>query len=251
MPRPLIFKNQKKPKAMPLKVKFDRILGRLREKDGDSTPTPPAPSHSMTGSTTPDRNQTYLADAQTSPGMTVTVKTYFDGALVDVPDTPANWTRTALGTYTRRIEQSGTIPAQTWTYPYQGQNYTYTSPARSLSAVYPAYWGIYPSNDATPDIRAIVADLAGQHRETANVNRTVAVPNPTGSDCWLWIVTHGSATATPESFDISMMRDPVTGKSFTSPVNPSINLSGYKAYVSINPADAGLSFGNVKLKINL
>lgn len=233
---------------MPITVYFDKILGRLREKDGGSQPTPP--SHSMTGTTT-STAQSYMADEATSPGMTVTVKLYFDGALVDVPDTPANWTRTALGTYTRHIEQPGTIPAQTWTYPYQGQNYTYTSPSKTLTAIYPAYWGIYPSNDATPDIRAIVADLAGQHRETANVSRTVAVPNPTGNDCWLWIVTHGSATAKPESFDISMMREPVTGKSFVSPVNPSINLSGYKAYVSINPADAGLSFGNVKLNINL
>jgi hypothetical protein len=56
----------------------------------------------------------------------------------------------------------------------------------------------------------------------------------------------------PEAFDISMMEAPVTGKTFASPMpGANWNLSGYKAYVSINRADAGLSFGPVKLTINL
>lgn len=250
MPRPLIFKNQKKPKAMTLKVKFDRILGRLREKDGDSTPTPPV-THSLTAVTTPG-NQTYLADEQTSPGMTVTVKLYFDGTIVDAASLPTGWLHAGLGTYTRHIDHPGSVDAQQWTYVHEGRTYTANSQKRTLTAIWPAYWGIYPSNDAGGDIRAIVADLAGQHRETANANRTVAVPNPTASSCWLWIVARNYAdaesTATP---GISIMEAPVTGKSFTSPVNPSINLSDYKAYVSMHSAKAGASFGNVKLTINL
>lgn len=236
---------------MGIKVKFDTILGRLREKDGDgSTPTP---SHNLSVQTTPTQNQTYLADEQTSPGMTVTVIVKFDGNIVDAASTPSGWTRTGLGTYTRHIDQPGTIAAQQWTYVHEGRTYTATSPARSLTAIYPAYWGIYPSNDSEGDITAIVAALKDQHRQTANLPRTtVEVPNPTGSDCWMWIVTKGSATATPEAFDVTMLRDPVTGKTFASPMpGANWNLSGYKAYVSINPADAGLSFGNVKLTINL
>lgn len=237
---------------MSIKVKFDTILGRLREKDGDGgSPTPP--SHSLSVQTTPTQNQTYLADAQQSPGMTVTVVVKFDGTVVDAASTPSGWTRTALGTYTRRIDQPGTVPAQQWTYVHEGTTYTATSPARSLTAIWPAYWGIYPSNDAEGDITAIVAALKDQHRQTSNLPTTVfTVDNPTGNDCWLWIVTKGTARATPEAFDISMMQEPVTGKTFASPMpGANWNLTGYKAYVSINRADAGLSFGPCKITINL
>ena len=48
---------------MGIKVKFDTILGRLREKDGDGSA--PTPSHSLSVQTTPTQNQTYLADEQT------------------------------------------------------------------------------------------------------------------------------------------------------------------------------------------
>ena len=205
---------------MPIKVKFDPILGRLRE-GCDCDPEPTVPD--LLATTTPSANQTYLADEVQSPGMTVVVTLAFRGTPVDADATPQGWTRTA------------------------------TSEVRSLTAVYPAYWGIYPGNDTTGDISSIVAALKDQHRETHNVGPTVVtVDNPTGSPCWLWIVTRGTAKATPEAFDVSMMDDPATGKTFTSPM-PGANwsLSGYKAYVSINRADAGLSFGPVKLTINL
>lgn len=236
---------------MGIKVKFDKILGRLREQDCECTPTPP--SHSFTVQTTPSGNVSYLADEAMSPGLTVQVVTKFDGAVVDADSVPTGWTRTGTGTYTRHIDQPGTIAAQQWNYTSDGTTYQANSASRSLTAVYPAYWGIYPSNDAAGDITAIVASLKDQHRQTANLPQTVVeVPNPTGSDCWLWIVTKGTAKATPEAFDVTMMREPVTGKTFVSPMpGANWNLSGYKAYVSINPADAGLSFGNVKLTINL
>lgn len=234
---------------MSIKVKFDTILGRLREKDGDGgTPTP---AHTLAVETSPTQNQTYLADAEPSPGMTVTVVVKFDGAVVDAASNPSGWTRTAPGTYTRRIEQPGTVAAQQWDYVHEGQTYTATSPARSLAAVYPAYWGIYPSNDAEGDIGNIVADLCQQHRATANVNATMEVPNPTGSSCWLWIVTRNHADAEPTATPgISMMDAPVGGKTFRSPL-ANWNLSGYKAYISMHSAKAGASFGNVKLTINL
>lgn len=235
---------------MGIRVIYDAILGRLREGCG-CDPEPPAKA--LVAATTPSANQTYLADEEQSPGLTVTVRLTFEGAPVDADSTPPGWTRTEPGTYTRHIDQPSTVPAQQWDYTDNGVVYSAMSEARSLKAVYPAYWGIYPGNDAAGDITSIVSALKDQHRETHNVSPTVVnVDNPTGSPCWLWIVTRGTAKATPEAFDVSMMDDPVTDKNFTSPM-PGANwrLSGYKAYVSTNRADAGLSFGPVKITINL
>lgn len=248
---------------MSLTVIFDRVLGRLREKDyegggGGGSDVPDPMSH-FSVKLTPDVNQKYFADAQTSPGMTVTVTLKFDGALVDADATPLGWTRQSLGVYTKSIAQPGTVAPQQWSYTpggvYEQRTAVKSSPARSLSAVYPAYWGIYPGKlGATDrDITPIVAQLYAQSRRvTSDMPTTVVnVPNDTQDDCWLWIVTKGSATATPESFDISMMEEAVDDVYFTSPVNGEISLEGYKAFVSINKADAGLGFGNVKLTINL
>lgn len=243
---------------MTKKAYFDPILGRLREKDSDQGGgETPDPTPHFTVDITPTRNQSFLADEQTSPGMTVTVTTRFDGDLVDADAVPDGWSHPSLGTYTKTLTDPGTVNVQEWSYTpggvYGSLVAVKNSPARSLTAVYPAYWGLYP-NPASElrDITAIVASLNAQHRITANLPETVYnVPNNTGDDCWLWIVTKGSATATPEAFDVSMLRDPVTGNEFTSPVNNSIHLDGYKAYVSINKADAGMGFGKIKLSINL
>lgn len=248
---------------MSLTVIFDRVLGRLREKDyeggGGGGSDVPDPTSHFSVKLTPDVNQKYFADAQTSPGMTVTVTLKFDGALVDAVATPLGWTRQSLGVYTKSIAQPGTVAPQQWSYTpggvYEQRTAVKSSPARSLSAVYPAYWGIYPGNieHSDRDLTPIVAQLYAQNRRvTQNMPTTVVnVPNNTNEDVWLWIITKGSATATPESFDISMMEEAVDDVYFTSPVNGEISLEGYKAYVSINKADAGLGFGNVKLTINL
>lgn len=240
-------------------VKFDPILGRLRESDYDQGGggETPDPSPHFTVGITPTRNQSYLADAQESPGMTVTVTTRFDGNLVDADSTPDGWTRASLGTYTKTLADPGTVNAQEWSYTpggiYGSLVAVKNSPARSLSAIYPAYWGLYPSNaDTQRDITDIVASVVTQHRVTANLPNTVYdVQNNTAEDCWLWIITKGSATATPEAFDITMLEDPVTGNEFVSPINNSIHLDGYKAYISINKADAGMGFGKIRLSINL
>lgn len=247
---------------MSVKVIFDRILGRLRETDyetGGGGGEVPDPTSHFSVTTTPANNQKYYADATTSPGMTVTVTLKFDNALVDADATPSGWTRQSLGVYTKPVSPTGTVDAQQWSYTpggvYENRTAVKSSPARSLSAVYPAYWGIYPGNIdlADRDLTPVVAQLYAQNRRvTQNMPTTVVnVPNNTKEDVWLWIITKGSATATPESFDISMMEAPVGDVFFTSPLNGEIDLSGYKAYVSINKADAGLGFGNVKLTINL
>lgn len=238
------------------KVIFDCILGRLRQ-EYQSESEAPDPTPFFTVETSPNSNVKYYADAEASPGLVVTVTLKFNGALVDADTTPMGWTRTDTGTYQRSIVSPGTVSAQSWSYTpggiYGTKTATKNSAARSLSEVYPAYWGIYPSNDTAGDISAVVASLARQHRLTASMPQsTVEVPNPTAHDCYLWIVTRGSASATPEAFDINMLRDPVSEKTFASPMpGAEWNMSGYTVYVSINPADAGLSFGNVKLTINL
>ena len=204
------------------KVIFDCILGRLRQESQSGGETPdPTPLFTVT--TTPASNVRYEADSETNPGLVVTVTLRFNGTPVNADNTPSGWTRTGTGTYQRTLSGPGTVPAQAWSYTpggIYGTNVAVkSSPARSLSAVYPAYWGIYPSNDAVGDISAAVASIAEQHRLTANMPQTtVEVPNPTGLDCYLWIVTRGSAFATPEAFDINMLRDPVTGKTFASPM---------------------------------
>jgi hypothetical protein len=246
---------------MSLTVIFDRILGRLRETDyeggGGGGSDVPDPTSHFDVKTTPTANQKYYADQETSPGMTVTVTLKFDNALVDADATPNGWTHVSTGIYTKTISDPGTVAPQQWSYTpggvYEERTAVKSSPGRSLSAVYPAYWGIYPGNTVNRDITAVVAALNSQSRRvTANMPTTVVnVPNNTQDDCWMWIVTKGSATATPESFDISMMEEPVSGMAFTSPINGEIDLIGYKAYVSTNKADAGLGFGNVKLTINL
>ena len=247
---------------MSLTVIFDRILGRLRETDyesgGGGSDVPDPTSHFSVG-TTPTTNQKYNADEQATSSMTVTVTLKFDGNLVDADATPTGWTRQSLGVYTKSVSGSGTVAAQSWSYTpggvYEQRTAVKNSPARSLSAVYPAYWGIYPGDieHSDRDLTPIVAQLYAQNRRvTQNMPTTVVnVPNNTNEDVWLWIITKGSATATPESFDISMMEEAVDDVYFTSPVNGEISLEGYKAYVSINKADAGLGFGNVKLTINL
>ena len=246
---------------MSLTVIFDRILGRLRETDyeggGGGGSDVPDPTSHFTVTTTPSSNQKYFADEETSPGMTVTVTLKFDNVLVDADATPNGWTHVSTGVYTKSISDPGTVASQQWSYTpggvYEERTAVKSSPARSLSAVYPAYWGIYQTNTVGSDITEAVKTFGQQGRRvTANMPTTVVnVPNNTEEDCWLWIITKGSATATPESFDISMMEAPVSGLSFTSYLNDEIDLTGYKAYVSTNKADAGLGFGNVKLTINL
>lgn len=245
---------------MSIQVIFDRILCRLREKDydpGSGAPSVPDPTSHLTYEMTPGGNQSYLADAVPCPGMTVTVRLKFDGDLVDADSTPSGWAHPSLGTYTKTLDEPGTVNPQQWSYTpggqYEDRVASVTTPSRGLTMVYPAYWGIWPYSDTEPsDITGVVAGLNSQHRVTSNVaNQVVNVPNTTEKNTWLWIVTKGTATALNNEFNTSIMRDPVAGKSFTSPVNAELSLQGYKVYVSKNLAEAGYGFGNVKLTINL
>lgn len=247
---------------MSIAIKFDRILGRLREKDGGSTPAPtPDPSDDF-AATLSGSSKAYYADQKETDTLTVTVTLKFKGTLVDADSSTSglgSWTRQSTGVYTRTVSGQGTIAAMTWKYTppgteYGGRTAQKTTAARTLTKVWPAYWGIYPGNNAAPtDITDIVAELNGQHRVTANTSLANAdISNTTGQTCWLWIVTRNTATAEPAATPgISMMNDPAAGKEFTSPADNSISLGGYKAYISTFSAKAGAGFGLVNLTINV
>ena len=236
---------------MSIKVKFDTILGRLREKDGSETPV----THTFTATTT-GSNKSYIADVQETDSLTVTVALRYDGNLVDANTVPSGWTRTALGTYQRTVTGSGTVPATAFTYtPQGGSAMTATSQARTLTKVWPAYWGTYPSGTVPSGrIDTIAANLAKQHRETANVvNRVVNVADSPTDDVWFWVVTHGSASVVDANFGLSIMESPVSVVPFASPMpDVSIDLPDYKVYVATWPAEAGQGgYGDLKINITL
>lgn len=240
---------------MSLKVKFDRILGRLREADdGGDTPTPPTPSHTFTATTT-GNNKSYNADQLETDSLTVTVTTRYDGNLVDCTPPDNTWTRTGTGTYTKTITGSGTIAAATFTYtPSGGSAMTATSQARTLTKVWPAYWGMVDLGTVPQErIDSIVANLNAQHRETSSFsNRLIDVEGDDKKDMWLWVVTHGSATVVDAVFNQNVMQSPVNVTAFASPISGvNIDLPGYKVYVSTWPIEAGQSGYQAKLGITL
>ena len=245
---------------MSLKVIYDVILGRLRQKDGDGgdTPTPPSPQSHFTV-TTSGSNKTFYADEKETDTLTVTVTLKFDNVLVDADSTPSGWTRTGTGTYERSISQPGTIAAQSWSYTpggeYGSQTATKSSASRTLTKVWPAYWGTYPSEIVLDHrLDGVVANLATQHRATSNVvNNVVNVPADQSQDVWLWVVTHGSATVVDNNLGANIMNAPENAPDFASPMQgTSFDLSGYKIYVSTWPAEAGQGgFGELKINITL
>ena len=238
---------------MSIKVKFDRILGRLREgDDGGDTPTP-SPTFTVT---TTGSNKTYYADQQQTDTLTVVAECRYDGNLVDADSVPSGWERASLGTYSKTISGSGTIAKTTFTYtPQGGSALTAKSDAKTLTKVWPAYWGTYPLDDFNKgDIDVIVANLKAQHRSTSNVVNTVMnVPSDPTNDVWFWVVTHGSATVVDAVLGANVMEAPVNAPDFASPMpGASFDLSGYKVYVSTWPAEAGQGgFGDLKINITL
>lgn len=241
---------------MSIKVKFDRILGRLREgDDGGDTPTP-SPSFTVT---TTGSNKTYYADQQQTDTLTVVAECRYDGNLVDADSVPNGWERASLGTYSKTISGSGTIAKTTFTYtPQGGSALTAKSDAKTLTKVWPSYWGTYPLDDLykveVDAIDAIAANLASQHRSTSNVVNTVLnVPSDPNVDVWFWVLTHGSATVVDNNLGANIMKSPVEAPDFASPMQGAdFDLSGYKVYISTWPAEAGQGgFGDLKINITL
>lgn len=239
---------------MSLTVKFDRILGRLREADVE-TPTPPAPSHTFTATTT-GSDKTYYADEKETDTLTVTVTLRYDGNPVDADTNgvPSGWEKVpnTIGQYSKTISGSGSTGAATFSYTANGETKTANAQSKTLTKAWPAYWGMMASNDTAGNIDTIVASLATQHRETSNVsNRTINVEGDPKNDMWLWVVTHGSATVVDATFNQNVMEQPVNLSEFESPMNAQISLAGYKVYVSTWPIEAQQAGYQAKLSINL
>ena len=155
---------------MSLKVKYDVVLGRLREKDGDGGDTP-TPSPAFTVITT-GSNKTYYADEKQTDTLTVVAECRYDGNLVDADSVPSGWERASLGTYSNTISGSGTVAKTTFTYtPQGGSALTAKSDAKTLTKVWPTYWGVYPSGLLPSGrIDTIAANLAAQDRKSTRLN---------------------------------------------------------------------------------
>ena len=239
---------------MSLKVKFDRILGRLREADVE-TPTPPAPSHTFTA-TTSGSNKTYYADEKETDTLTVTVTLRYDGNPVDADTNgvPSGWEKVpnTIGQYSKTISGSGSTGNGTFSYTANGETKTASAQSKTLTKVWPAYWGVYPGNVASGRIDTIASALAEQHRETSDVvNRIVNVPDHPKDDVWLWVVTHGTATVVDALVGANIMESPVALVAFLSP-KANFDLTGYKAYIATWPAEAGQGgYGDLKMNITL
>ena len=193
--------------------------------------------------------QNYMVDEAASTTMTVTVKTRFNGTLVDCDSTPSGWTRTATGTYQRSVTGASGTVAGSFTYTISGGTYdglTVTaSSSASISKTYPCFYGFAASASAA-DIATVIPTLT---RWIGSLTPTAALNNQLATAGYFWIVTRGSATAT--QLGSSILRAAVTGVSFTSTRNSDITLSGYKVYITTNSAAAGGKFDNVALSISI
>lgn len=193
----------------------------------------------------------YYTDTATQTTMTVTVKTKYNGNLVDANDTPSGWTKTGTGTYTKSVTgESGTsISATEFYYTTSGVTVHKSSTTKTISSTNPAYYGLVASNNGSPTAETLSQIVSGLGRITSAKNATETISNSSADTCYLWILTKGTAEAT--QFGINILENALSGKSFTSPQNSEINMTGYKLYISSNPVASGSSYTNVNLKINL
>lgn len=194
--------------------------------------------------------QSFVADQQSTTTMVVTVALTFDGTVVDADATPSGWLKTpnAVGVYTRTISNAatGTIGAQAFDYTpgsgtYAGIKCTKSSASKSITAVYPIWFGFIPSNNAADFISEGVLDvsaagLAGLTRQT--VSKTInkgALNNGTANTAWYWALTHNNATATDTMTSANMFNSKVDTKVLSN----GYTLNGYKLFISKASATAG------------
>lgn len=202
---------------------------------------------------TTDANPTsFVRDIKSEETMTVTVTLKFNGSNVDANFVPTGWGKSETGVYLRQSTSS--VSAQAWEYTpssgkYEGIQMSKNSSSKSINGIYPAYYGIVPSGD-TSNINNMVSQYlnTSSTRTTTSVNSDKSFTNETGQQAWLWILTHGTATARQSG--TSILQNPTT-VSFISPNNGSITMSGYKLYISKNPIGVGLPLSNVSINITL
>lgn len=202
---------------------------------------------------TTDANPTsFVRDIKSEETMTVTVTLKFNGSNVDANFIPTGWGKSETGVYSRQSTSS--VSTQAWEYTpssgkYEGIQMSKNSSSKSINGIYPAYYGIVPSGD-TSNINNMVSQYlnTSSTRTTTSVNSDKSFTNETGQQAWLWILTHGTATARQSG--TSILQNPTT-VNFISPNNGSITMSGYKLYISKNPIGVGLPLSNVSINITL
>ncbi len=189
-------------------------------------------------STSTSGTTSYSVDALASATMTVTVTTSFDGALVDCDPVPSGWTRSGTGTYTKSCTSTSgsaaSVAAATFTYTpssgdYEGITVSKDSTAKSISVTKPFYYGWAASSYTADNVATVVSTLT---RQTANTGSGTFTTAPSESSKF-WIVVPSNRTATMKQLGQSISDVAVT-KTFTSPQNADIVLTGYKVYISSN-----------------
>lgn len=214
-----------------------------------------------TGTSVISSGVSYPCDTYDSVTMTVTVTVKFNNVAV-VPTNAAavveaGWTAVVgqTGVYTKSVTGgSGSVAAQAFTYTiplsdttYGGLTVSKNSGARSISAIYPIYYGFATTDDddKIANVMAITGDNAltrsttsysfGGGAVTCNLTND-AWPEGTPAEsktAWYWILTHSSSGATMEDkFIGNMITLKTSSAGFVSPQNASISMSGYKLYIS-------------------
>ena len=185
------------------------------------------------------QNDRYYADTSIDTTMTVSVNTLFDNELVDIDTIPDGWTRTGLGTYAQSIrgtfDENNTIKSQLFTYEYNKLRISKSSEEKTISMVFPAYYGLTDSNigiyspeDMTQFIRVLT-------RTTNSIeNQPITIQNTSRNSLFMWFVTLGKAEVIVNSNPLRM--DLYTG-GFVSPFNSEIKLDKYNFYIFPKPVE--------------
>lgn len=178
---------------------------------------------------------TLIKDEDRQKTMTVTVTTKFFDTFVDSV-IPQGWNG-SNGAYTKDVTattSSQTIQSATFTYTPSSGDYkditvTYKSSAKTLSVIYPAYYGLISSNNKDT-ILGQANNLTGR-KTSSYSNSNEEVLNISGEDKWFCILTRGTASA--KQLGMSILTDsPYTNCSF---YRNGFEMQGYKLYVSKNP----------------
>lgn len=195
-----------------------------------------------TGATIANDGVTYNADENSSVTMTVNASIKFNDSYVtptnEADVLAAGWSRVDVGRYSKSLTSgSGNVGAQVFTYTvesgdYAGITVSKSSKQMSISAVYPIFYGFYPTNVAT-DLATAVGTLT---RSVSKYTMTDGVlTNNLNEVAYYWVLTHNSATVT-DKMTGNMVDLKTSAATFTSTQNPSITMENYKLYISRSSA---------------
>lgn len=127
---------------------------------------------------------------------------------------------------------------------YNGITLAKNSKNMTYHLVNPAWYGFVTLEDIKSQNY-----IKGLNRLTSNFSNIVNIQNNTGKEAQFIILTKASASA--EQIGNSILNNPKENIQFTSILNDSINLTGYRLYTSINTIANGSFLNNVLLNIKL